>query len=62
MAKGIITLENRLLVVQKEDPWGTFYLLPVAELDKYRLYPKALIACLQHLNVNHRPVYIGDVN
>ena len=36
--------------------------LPIAELDRYRLYPKALIRCLQHLDENHGPVYLGDVN
>jgi 8-oxo-dGTP diphosphatase len=36
--------------------------LPLEELEKYRLYPKALIARLQQLSADHHPVYLGDVN
>ena len=36
--------------------------LPIETLEKYPLYPKALIPCLQYLNENHHPVYLGDVN
>ena len=36
--------------------------LPLAELDRHRLYPKALIGCLQRLDENHGPVYLGDGN
>jgi 8-oxo-dGTP diphosphatase len=58
-AKAIILIEGRLLVIQKKDPWGNYYLLPGGgQQPGESLHETLRRECMEETNVEVEP---GDL-